>query len=69
MNALVSALRELWGLLVEDATLTIGIVASLLIAAFVFPAVIASGEWRGPALFVLLALVLFENVRRTARRR
>jgi hypothetical protein len=68
MNAIVTALRELWGLFVEDASLTLGIFASLLIAAFAFPVLGFRAAWRGPALFVLLAIVLLENVRRSARR-
>jgi hypothetical protein len=68
VNAVITALRELWGLFVEDASLTIGILACLLVAAFAFPAVGLGNAWRGPLLFALLALVLLENVRRSARR-
>lgn len=67
MNAVVTALKEIWGLFVEDASFTIGILVCVALAAFVFPRVIADAGWRGPVLFVLLALVLFENVRRSAR--
>jgi hypothetical protein len=35
------------------------------IAAFAFPALGLRDAWRGPALFVLLAVVLLENVRRS----
>lgn len=67
MSAIAAALRELWGLFVEDATLTIGILACLAIAVFAFPAIGIHGMWRGPLLFGLLAIVLLENVRRGAR--
>lgn len=67
MSAIVTAIRELWGLFVEDVSFTIGILVCVALAAFVFPRVIADAAWRGPALFVLLALVLFENVHRSAR--
>ena len=64
MNAVATALRQLWGLFVEDVSFTLGILGSLVIAAFAFPAVGLRDAWRGPALFVLLAVVLLENVRR-----
>ena len=65
MNAVATALRQLWGLFVEDASFTLGILGSLVVAAFAFPALGLRDAWRGPALFVLLALVLLENVRRS----
>jgi hypothetical protein len=68
VNAVVTALRDLWGLFVEDASLTVGILVCLAIVAFGFPALGLHDAWRGPALFVLLTLVLLENVRRSARR-
>jgi hypothetical protein len=67
VNAVATALRELWGLFVEDASLTLGILVCLVIAAFAFPALGLRDAWRGPVLFVLLAIVLLENVRRSAR--
>jgi len=67
VNAIAAAVRELWGLFVEDATLTLGILACLAIAAFAFPALGVREAWRGPVLFGLLAIVLLENVRRGAQ--
>jgi hypothetical protein len=64
VSAAATALRELWGLFVEDVSLTLGILGCLLIAAFVFPALRLRDAWRGPALFGLLAIVLWESVRR-----
>jgi hypothetical protein len=66
VSAVATAFRELWGLFVEDASLTLAILGCLLIAAFAFPALRLREEWRGPLLFVLLAIVLWENVRRSA---
>ena len=68
MTAVATALRELWGLFVEDASLTLGILVCVVIAAWVLPALGLREAWRGPVLFVLLAIVLSENVRRSARR-
>jgi hypothetical protein len=68
MNAVATALRELWGLFVEDASLTLGILVCLVIAAFALPSLGLRDAWRGPVLFALLAIVLLENLRRSARR-
>lgn len=67
MNAFVTVVRELWGLFVEDASFTLGIIVSLIIAVFVFPHTTIASSWRGPLLFAMLAIVLVENVARAAR--
>ena len=66
MKTLLDLLRELWGLFVEDASFTIGILICIAIAAFVLPHVVRA-DWRGPVFFALLALALLENCRRSAR--
>jgi hypothetical protein len=66
MRVITKAMQELWGLFVEDASFTIGILACLAMAILVFPRV-AAAHWRGPMLFLSLALILFENVIRSAR--
>ena len=67
MRFIRTAITELWGLFVEDGTFTAAIVVCVAIAIFILPRVAISPEWRGPALFVILALVLGENVHRSAR--
>jgi hypothetical protein len=67
MSALATALRELWGLFVEDASFSFGILACLALAIYIFPRAIGTA-WRGPLLFALLAIVLVENVYRSARK-
>lgn len=67
MSAIAAAVRELWGLFVEDASFTLGILVCLAIAVFAFPALGLGLALRGLALFLLLAIVLLENVRRSAR--
>jgi hypothetical protein len=69
MNALRTALTELWGLFVEDATLTVGTLLCIALAAFVLPKLGAPATWRAPILFVAVVLMLLENVYRGARRR
>lgn len=67
MRAIVSAIGELWGLFVEDPTFTLGMLVCLAIARFLLPAIHMPLPWRGIALFVMLAVVLVENVWRSAR--
>jgi hypothetical protein len=68
MSAARIALAELWGLFVEDATLTIGTLICVAIAAFAFPRLGFPAHWRAPILFVGVVLMLLENVYRGARR-
>jgi hypothetical protein len=67
MNPLVRSARELWGLFVEDASFTIGILGAVMIAAIVGPRVALPDAFRGPVLFLLVLIVLLENVARSAR--
>jgi hypothetical protein len=67
MNAIARSARELWGLFVEDASFTIGILASVVLAAVVFPRIGVPNAWRGPGLFLLMIVVLLENVIRSSR--
>ena len=67
MNAIVTAVREIWSLFVEDATFTLGIIVCLILSGYVLPHLAILAAWRGPLLFVMLAVVLVENVARSAR--
>ena len=67
MKKFFAPLREIWGLFVEDPSFTLGMIVCLILAVYVLPHAIAAA-WRGPALFVLLAIVMVENVVRSARR-
>jgi hypothetical protein len=69
VKAIRVALVELWGLFVEDATLTIGTLICITLAAFVVPRVVAAPQWRAPILFFAVVLMLLENVYRGARQR
>jgi hypothetical protein len=66
MNVIVTALKELFGLFVEDGSYAVAIIAWLLIAALVLPHIGAS-EWRAPLLLAGLLLVMCENVLRSAK--
>ncbi len=67
MSTFSTAVRELWGLFVEDASFTLGMIVCLIIAIFVFPHTPIPLSWRGPLLFVMLAAVLVENVVRSGK--
>lgn len=69
MSAIRVALAELWGLFVEDATLTIGTLICIAFAAFALPRLGASAWMRGPIFFLTVVLVLVENVYRGAGQR
>lgn len=68
MNALRSALGQLWGLFVEDPRFTFAIVLVLGMVGVVMPALHLAPGMRGPLLFLLLAIALVENVLHSARR-
>jgi hypothetical protein len=68
VNAIRIALAELWGLFVEDATLTIGTLICIALS-FVIPKLGAPAHWRAPIFFFAVVLMLLENVYRGARQR
>ncbi len=68
MKGLITALQEILGLFVEDGSLAIGIVIWIAVAAWLLPYLPGAATWRGPLLFLGLALLLLENVRRSARK-
>jgi hypothetical protein len=67
MNPIMRSARELWGLFVEDASFTIGILGAVMIAAIAAPRIGLPEALRGPVLFLLVLAVLLENVARSAR--
>jgi hypothetical protein len=68
MKAVKDALLEVYGLFVEDGTLALLILVWVAIAVLVFPRLPGGVEWGAPLLFVGLAALLLENVRRSARK-
>jgi hypothetical protein len=67
MNALSSAIRELWGLFVEDPSFTLGMLVCVVAARFLFPLLRVPLPWRAGVFFALLAVVLAENIWRSAK--
>jgi hypothetical protein len=67
VNPFLGAARHVWDLFVEDATFTLGTILCLILAGYVLPHVPITPAWRGPLLFLMLAVILVENVVRSAR--
>jgi hypothetical protein len=68
MKTIINALREVYGLFVEDASYTVALLIWLLLVAFVLPHFLGP-KFLAPILFAGLALILLENVARSARKR
>ena len=66
MKIIVNVFKELWGLLVEDSSFAAAKIVWLAIVWFVV-ARYAPDDYKGGILFLGLALVMLENVWRTAR--
>lgn len=68
MRALVSMLREVFGLFVDDGTLALAALIWIAVCALILPRTLPSSGWGGAILFLGLAALLAENVLRSARR-
>ena len=68
MNVITTALKEVYGLFVEDGSYAVGILIWLFLSALVLPHIPALGQWRGPLVFTGMLALLAENVLRTARK-
>ena len=69
MRWFADAARELLGLFVDDGSLAVAVLAWITVAVLVFPRLPIGGVWLAIVLFLGLALILVENLLRTARRR
>jgi len=68
MKWIPTAVRELVGLFVDDGSLAIAVLAWVVIAVLAFPALPIDSGWLAIVLFAGLAVILAENVLRSARR-
>jgi hypothetical protein len=64
MTLISAAAREMIALFVDDGSLALAVLAWVLVAVLPIP-----GDWLAVVLFGGLALILVENLLRTARRR
>lgn len=67
MSSLLAAVRQLWGLFVDDGSLAITLVIWCAGAGFVLPRSISFNDWNAPILFVGCGAILLANVVLTAR--
>lgn len=64
MTWLVSGLKQVYGLFVDDGALSLAICVWVLIVWFVLPHIVASATTRPIVLFIGLAVLLVDSVRR-----
>ena len=68
MNAIKTALREVYGLFVEDGSYALALVVWIVAVALLLPRLPIAAAWRAPILFAGMILILLENVVRSARK-
>ena len=68
MKAIVTIIRELWGLFVDDGSLAFLLLLWCLFAATVLPKMMQNDSWSAPALFIGCAAILLANVIMSAGR-
>jgi len=66
VKTLLSAIREVWGFFVGDLSHALAILAWVAVVAILAHS-LRHEAWLGPVLFLGLAVILIENVRRAAR--
>jgi hypothetical protein len=66
VKTLLAAVREVWGFFVGDLSHALAILVWVAVVA-VLARSVGHHAWLGPALFLGLAVILIENVRRAAR--
>ncbi len=69
MKWIAAILREILGLFVDDGVFAGSVFLCLLAAWAVLPRIDIPAGWKGAILFLALALILVESVRRRAHRR
>lgn len=68
MRWLLSGLKQIYGLFVDDGALSLAICIWLLVVWFALPHVVVSATTRPIVLFIGLAILLVDSVRRGSRR-
>ena len=69
MKPTISALREFFGLFIDDGSIAIALVLWSAAAGYFLPDLPIKADWDGPILFLGYLLILAENLHRTARGR
>jgi hypothetical protein len=68
MKYIAKILTELWGLFVEDGSYTLAILFWVGLVGLSRSWIPSVGAWDGPILFIGLALIILENVARSAKK-
>ncbi len=68
MKALMSVIRELWSLFVDDGSLALSLIIWSAIAGTAFPHLLPDGNWSSPIFFIGCVVILLLNVVGAVRR-
>lgn len=68
MKGLISAVKEVWSLFVDDGSLALALVIWCGVAGFGLPYVVPANAWRAPILFIGCLVILLANVAAAVRR-
>jgi hypothetical protein len=67
MQALISIVRELFALFVDDGSLAVVVVVWIVICGVALPKLLPAAPWQGPIMFLGLVLILLESVTRGSK--
>lgn len=68
MNAIITTVRELWGLFVDDGSLALALVLWCGTAGLILPRALPWSEWNGALFFLGCLIILLTDVAFAARR-
>ncbi len=68
MKLIVTIIKELWGLFIDDGSLALALVLWCLFAGLALPAIMPQGSWNAPLFFIGCVLILLVNVTMASRR-
>jgi hypothetical protein len=68
MKILLTILRELWGLFIDDGSLALALVVWCALAALALPRLLPLSDWDAPVLFLGCLVILLANVAVSAKR-
>lgn len=67
MKILLTILRELWSLFIDDGSLALALVLWCIGAGLILPRTVSFGDWNAPVFFLGCILILLANVALAAR--
>ncbi|HLK55255.1 MAG TPA: hypothetical protein VKU00_01745 [Chthonomonadaceae bacterium] len=69
MKVIKTAILEIYGLFVEDGSLAVAVLLWVAVAALILPRWSGGAAWHAPLFCLGIAIILLENVWRSARRK